>query len=290
MDPVYHYPPAAVADIEQQPSLAFEGVTLVRGGRAVLEQISWRVAPGERWVVLGPNGSGKSSLLQLAGAYELPSRGRVDVLGARFGTVDLRELRKRIGYAGAPLARLLDGRVTALEAVVAARHAALRVFRQPLTEADWTLARDLLADAGIGHVAGQRIATLSEGERQRVQLARTLMHPAEVLLLDEPTAGLDVGGRERLLQRLGATAADADVQAVVFVTHHLEEIPAGFTHAVLLREGRILEQGPIEQVLTGAHLSECFGLPLQVERAGERWTAQAAPPQEEGSPAATRSS
>jgi iron complex transport system ATP-binding protein len=276
MAPVYHYPAAAVTDSGPPPALAFEDVTLVRGGRAVLQGITWRIGRGDRWVVLGPNGSGKSTLLQLAGAYELPSRGRVEVLGERFGAVDLRELRKRIGYAGAPLARLLDGRVTALEAVVAAKHAALRVFRQPLTEEDWVLARHLLADAGIGGLAGQRIATLSEGERQRVQLARTLMHPAEVLLLDEPTAGLDVGGRERLVQRLARTAADADVAAVVFVTHHLEEIPRGFTHAALLRDGQMLAAGAIEEVLTGAALTECFGLPLEVSHAGGRWAARTA--------------
>ncbi len=256
--------------------VALDGVTLFAGDATALDRVHWRVGDGERWVVLGPNGAGKSSLARLTAAYDLPSRGTVQVLGERFGRVDLRDLRRRIGYAGAPLARLLRPELTALEAVVTGPRAVATTYRQSFTPDDWARARSLLDAWGAGGgLAGRRVADLSEGERQRVLLARALWDGPELLVLDEPTAGLDMGGRERLVAQLAALQPGGPLRAVVLVTHHLEEIPPGFDHALLLAAGRVVAAGPVEAVLQPATLSRCFGLPLTVTRQDGRWTAWA---------------
>jgi iron complex transport system ATP-binding protein len=255
--------------------LAFEGVTILLGDRRALDRVEWQVREGERWVVLGPNGAGKSTLARLAAAYGFPSRGTVRVLGERFGAVDLRDLRRRIGYSGAPLARLLRPELTALEAVVTGRPAVLAMFRQEFPPQEWARARELLDAWVSGTLADQRVGDLSEGERQRVLLARTLMADPELLVLDEPTAGLDVGGRERLVARLAALGAAPNPKAVVLVTHHVEEIPPGFTHALLLRTGRVVAQGPLHEVMTASALSDCFDLDLDLDRRDGRWWAWA---------------
>jgi iron complex transport system ATP-binding protein len=243
----------------------------------VLAGVDWQVAPGERWVVLGANGSGKTSLLRMAYGFVFPSTGRVSVLGHTLGRVDLRALRQRIGFASGALTSMLRPALTAEEVVMTAKHAALESYWHTYEDADRVRAGVLLERMGCAHLIGRPVATASDGERQRIQLARTLMVDPELLLLDEPTAGLDLGGREALVGRLSDLARDASGPPTVLVTHHVEEVPPGFGHALLLRSGRVLASGPIEEVLTADHLSECFGLPVILERRGDRWFALGKP-------------
>ena len=264
-----------VTPLEPEPDavLQLRGVTLVRDRRAVLCDVTWDVRHDERWVVLGPNGAGKSSLLQLASTYAFPSRGAAQVLGTVFGRDDLREVRPRIGLAGVTLERMMSPRLTGLAAVATGKHATLTTFREPYTADDWARARRLLEHLGAGHLSQRRIDSLSEGERRRVHLARSLMPDPQLWLLDEPTAGLDVGAREDLLQRLSHLADGQRPAAAVFVTHHVEEIPVSFTHVALLRDGRLLAAGVLQDILTADALSDCFGVPLGLERRHGRWWA-----------------
>lgn len=263
--------------MDDSPSvLVLRDVGLTVGDREVLHRVNWRVRAAERWVVLGRNGSGKTSLLRVASLYLHPSTGEVEVLGERLGRTDVRRLRTRVGLASAAMADLLRPGLTAAEVVMTAKHAALEPWWHAYDDEDGARALELLGRLGCAHLATQRFGTLSSGERQRVQLARTLMSRPGLLLLDEPTAGLDLGGREDLVSRLGDLAADPTTPPVVLVTHHVEEIPPSFGHALLLDGGRVHAAGPINDVLTGAQLSTCFGLPLELERRGPRWTARAA--------------
>ena len=230
-------------------------------------------AEGERWIVLGANGSGKTSLIRIASLYLHPSTGDVDVLGQRLGRVDVRRHRRRIGLVSAAFADLLRPGLTAADIVKTAKHAALEPWWHEYDDADGTRALELLDRFGCADLADHPFATLSSGERQRVQLARTLMTDPGLLLLDEPTAGLDLGGREDLVRRLGALAADPATPATVLVTHHVDEIPPGYGHVLLLRRGRVMAAGPIHDVLTSAALSECFGIALALERREGRWSA-----------------
>lgn len=256
--------------------VALKSVTLVEGGVTLLDGVDWEVGEGERWVVLGPNGAGKSTLARLVAGYGYPSRGTATVLGERFGRVDLRELRRRIGYSGMPLARLLRPELTALQAVATGPRALATPYRQHFPPGHWDEARALLDAWGVGgRLADRRVVDLSEGERQRVLLARALFAGSELLVLDEPTAGLDLGGRERLLTRLAGLDPRGPLRAVLLVTHHLEEIPPGFDRAVLLRDGRVVTAGRVEQVLTARTLSDCFGVPLDVHHDNGRWSARA---------------
>ena len=256
--------------------LALTGVGVVRGGATLLRQVDWAVAAGERWVVLGPNGAGKTTLLQVAAAYLHPTRGTVDVLGERLGAVDVFELRPRIGLSSAALAERLPERETVADVVLTASYAVVGRARERYEAADTARAGELLDALGVAHLRERRYGTLSEGERKRVQIARALMSDPELMLLDEPAAGLDLGGREDLLRRLAQLARDPAAPALVLVTHHVEEIPPGFTSALLLRAGSVVAAGPIGSTLTPANLSDCFGLPLQLQRYGERWAARAA--------------
>src|SRR5687768_11978237 len=260
------------------PVLAFRGVTLsFDPGRPILAGVDWEVGPGERWVVLGANGSGKTSLLRLAGGWIFPTRGTVDVLGHRLGRVDVRTLRRRLGYASGALTSMLRPGVTAREVVMAAKHAALETWWHAYDDSDRERAGVLLDRMGCGHLADRAVVTASDGERQRVQLARTLMVDPDLLLLDEPTAGLDLGGREALVARLADLAADPHGPATVLVTHHTEEIPPGFTHALLLRKGRVLSAGPLDDTVTAAALSACFDTTVTLERRNGRFIALASP-------------
>lgn len=261
------------------PAIDFSGVSVVRDGRWILDSIDWAVGTGERWVVLGPNGSGKTTLLQIAGARLMPSRGTVSVLGERFGRSDLRTVRARISLASAATVRVLRPILTVREVVVTGLDGALYPYPRRYTEQDW-LAADRVIDRMMGPGSAPtpdaQFGMLSEGERQQVLLARLLMGPAELLLLDEPAAGLDLAARERLVSQMGSLASDAGVPPMVLVTHHLEEVPPGFTHALLLTDGRVVASGELEEVLTESHVSECFGVRVHVERHGERWWAHAA--------------
>jgi iron complex transport system ATP-binding protein len=259
----------------QTAAVRFDGVGLDKGGRLVVAGLDWAVRPGERWVVLGPNGSGKTSTVMLAAAYDHPTRGTVEVLGCRLGRVDVRRLRLRIGLVSASVAKLLRPTVRAADVVMTARFGALEPWWHEYTDADRARARSLLAEAGFAYLADAPFGVLSEGERQQVLLARALMNEPELVLLDEPAAGLDLGAREQLLQRLTALAADPGTAPVVFVTHHVEEIPMGFTHALLLQAGRAVAEGPLDDALTSDTLSAAFGLRLRLARDGGRFACRA---------------
>ena len=255
------------------PALVLDDISLVRDGRAVLDHLSWTVGRGERWVVLGRNGSGKSSLVRIASLYLHPSSGTVDVLGERLGRTDVRSLRRRVGLASAGMADQLRGDLTARDVVMTAKNAALEPWWHTYDETDRARAVACLERMEIGAYSDRSFSTLSSGERQRVLLARTLMTEPGLLLFDEPTAGLDLAGREDLVHALEVLAADPDGPAIVLVTHHVEEIPDGFDHVLLLREGTVSACGPIDEVLTEANLSDCFGMELGLERRHDRWWA-----------------
>lgn len=257
--------------------LRLAGVSFVRDGRTILDRIDWRVAPGDRWVVLGPNGSGKTSLCRIASLHLHPSRGRVDVLGKRFGRTDARALRARIGMTSQALADQMRPGLTATEIVLTGRHAALAPWWHRYDESDRARAEMLLARFGCSALVASRYATLSAGERQRVLLARALMAEPALLVLDEPTAGLDLAGREQLVAMLAEVATDDATEAIVLVTHHVDEIPPGITHILILAEGRAVAAGPVDDTLTAGTLSRAFGLPLTLERRGSRWFAWNAP-------------
>ncbi len=252
------------------------GVGVTRSGGYLVRGIDWRVAQDERWVVLGPNGAGKSTLLNLAAARMHPTTGTVDVLGERLGLVDVNELRTRIGLSTAALAERIAGDERVRDVVVTAAYGVLGRWRETYEAMDERRAGGLLEQLGVAGLADRDYGTLSEGERKRVQIARALMTDPELLLLDEPAAGLDLGGREELVARLAELARDPDAPTLVLVTHHVEEIPPGFTHALLLREGAIVAQGPLDDTVTAENLSKTFGLPLRVDRAGDRFTARSA--------------
>jgi len=254
------------------------GVGVRRGTNDLLKGLDWSVELDERWVVLGPNGAGKTTLLRLAAAELHPTTGEVDLLGERIGKVNIFDLRPRIGFTSAAIAQRVPGDELVKDVVVSAGYAVLGRWREEYDTLDTARATELLEAMGIGHLAERTFGTLSEGERKRALIARSLMTDPEMLLLDEPAAGLDLGGREDLVARLSALALDPDAPALVLVTHHVEEIPPGFTDVLLLRDGRIVAAGPLELTLTAENLSATFGLPLVVERHGDRWSARAATP------------
>ena len=250
------------------------GVGVRRDGMHLLRDVDWSVELDERWVVLGPNGAGKTTLLQLASAHMHPTTGTVDLLGERLGGADVFELRPRIGLASAALAQRLPAGENVVDLVVSAGYAVLGRWREEYDRTDQGRARGLLYQLGVAHLAERAFGTLSEGERKRVQIARALMTDPELVLLDEPAAGLDLAGREQLVARLGELAADPDAPTTVLVTHHVEEIPPGFTHAMLLRDGAVVASGLLGDVITADLLSVTFGTPLALDRPGGRYFAR----------------
>ena len=266
----------AAAPVDPDLVVSLDSVGVRRSGTALLQDLTWRVELDERWVVLGPNGAGKTTLLNLAAGRLHPTTGVAHVLGERIGRTDVNELRTRIGLSTAALAERVPADEQVSDVVVTAAWSVVGRWRESYDRSDEARARALLSQLGIGGLAERRYGTLSEGERKRVQIARALMTDPELLLLDEPAAGLDLGGREDLVARLAELAYDPDAPAMVLVTHHVEEIPPGFTHALLLREGAVVAQGLLAETLTGDNLSKTFGLPLVVERSGDRYAARAA--------------
>lgn len=260
--------------VDQSEILALEDVAVVRDGLHLLRDVNWRVRRHERWVVLGPNGAGKTTMLQVASTYMGPTRGTVRLLGQVYGKVDVRTLRERVGYAGAGPAGLIRHELPALDIVVTGRHASFVPTRfHRYSEEDWERARFELDRLAAGHLAERRFGRLSSGEKQRVLIARSMMTKPEVLFLDEAMTGLDLGARERLVASLADLAADADSPAVILVTHHVEEIPPGFGHIALLAGGSVVAEGPVDDVLTAASLSETFGQSLLLERRSGRFHA-----------------
>ncbi|MPZ96628.1 MAG: ATP-binding cassette domain-containing protein [Propionibacteriales bacterium] len=257
-------------------------VSVVRDQQTILDSVSMTIEEDERWVVLGPNGAGKTTLLQVLGAQIHPTTGVAGLLGEVLGTVDVFELRPRIGFTSAAVAERIPRSERVRDVVVTASYAVVGRWREEYDALDHERARRLMAELGVARLADRTFGTLSEGERKRVQIARALMTDPELLLLDEPAAGLDLGGREDLVGTLALLAADIDAPAIVLVSHHVEEIPPGFTHVLMLRGGAMVECGPIETSLTESALSETFGMPLLLEHADGRWHARRRVPAHRG--------
>ena len=254
----------------------FAKVTLRRGGQVLAGPVTWAVELDERWVVIGPNGAGKTSLLRIAAAQEHPSSGTAYVLGERIGRTDMAELRMRVGLSSSALSQRVPDDEVVRDLVLSAGYAVLGRWREEYDEIDYTRAIDMLESVGAEHLAERTYGTLSEGERKRVLIARSMMTDPELLLLDEPAAGLDLGGREDLVARLEDLADDPDSPAMVLVTHHVEEIPRNFTHALILSEGQVVASGLLSDVLTSENLSKAFGQSIILEVLDGRYFARRA--------------
>ncbi|GGH35058.1 ABC transporter ATP-binding protein [Microbacterium album] len=255
--------------------LSFDNVVVRRDGRNIVDGLTWTVNDDERWVVLGPNGAGKTTLLQLADTLLYPTTGTVEILGERLGRTDVFELRPRIGFASQALARRIPADERVLDAVLTAAYSVLGRWNEQYENIDERRARRVLAEWRLEHLAERTFGTLSDGEQKRVQVARAIMTDPELLLLDEPTASLDLGSREVLVGLLSEYAQSPVTPALVMVTHHVEEIPAGFTHVLLLRDGKAVAAGPLAETLTDAALTDTFGVPIVLSQADGRYAARA---------------
>ena len=255
--------------------LEFSDVVVRRDGRNIVDDLSWTVDDDQRWVILGPNGAGKTTLLLLADTLIHPTSGDVTILGERLGRTDVFELRPRIGFASSAMARRLPGEETVLNVVLTAAYSVLGRWNEDYEDIDERRALRVLAEWRLEHLADRTFGTLSDGEQKRVQIARAVMTDPEMLLLDEPTASLDLGAREELLALLGGYAQAPTTPAMVMVTHHVEEIPVGFTHVLLLSDGGVVAAGPIGETLTAENLTETFGMPITLTEADGRYAARA---------------
>ncbi|AZG48792.1 putative ABC transporter ATP-binding protein YlmA [Gordonia insulae] len=265
-DEVYESDPDLLVD--------FRDVTLVRGGNTLVGPVSWQVELDERWVVIGPNGAGKTSLMRLAAAQVHPTSGSAYVLNEQLGKVEVRELSTRIGVSSAALAERVPADEIVTDVVISAGYSVIGRWREAYDDVDRAQAVESLESMGAEHLADRAFGTLSEGERKRVLISRALMTDPELLLLDEPAAGLDLGGREELVARLSRLASDPEAPAMVLITHHVEEIPDGFTHAMLLSEGAVVAQGLLDDVLTSQNLSSAFRQQITLSRVDGRYFAR----------------
>lgn len=254
--------------------LELAGVSVRRGAATLLDRVDWSVDESDRWVILGANGAGKTTLAQICTGHMHPTDGVVGVLGEVLGTVDVFELRPRIGYTSAAVAERIPSQERVRDVVVSASYGVLGRWREHYDELDHDRAIELLEEVGAAKLRDRTFGTLSEGERKRVQIARALMTDPELLVLDEPAAGLDLGGREDLVSTLSLLAEDPTAPAMVMVSHHVEEIPPGFTHALMLKEGRIVAAGPMVEVMTDANLSRTFGMPIAARAEDGRFSAR----------------
>lgn len=261
--------------MSQQIVVALSDVSVRRGDRVILGPINFSVTEGERWVILGPNGAGKSTLIKLLSAMSFPTSGTAEILGEILGKVDVFELRPRLGFCSSLLAENIPDDELVRDVVLTAAYAIIGRWNERYDLWDESRAIALLSTFGVRELGDRQFGTLSEGERKRVQICRALMADPEILLLDEPAAGLDLGGREDLLQRFAKFSSDAQSPVTILVTHHIEEIPVGTTHALLLQDGAIAVSGPVDQVITSQHVSAVFGLPIHVQKEGERFFAKA---------------
>jgi len=258
-----------------RPILELSNISVQRGDRVILGPLDWQVLEGQRWVILGPNGAGKSTLLQVCSSLIHPTSGEVKILGQALGKTDVFELRTRIGLTSSKLVEQLPGDELVIDVVLTAAYAMLGRWQEKYDLWDESRAMALLTALGVRELGGREFGSLSDGEKKRVQIARSLMADPELLLLDEPASSLDLGGREDLLKRIEAFASDVLAPATVIVTHHIEEIPSGTTHALLLKEGRAIAQGVIESVINDVNLSTAYGLPITVQNQGGRFFARA---------------
>ena len=268
--------PTPKADPDTDPDwvVDFRGVELRRGGKTLVGPVDWQVELDERWVIIGPNGAGKTSLVRIASGEEFPSGGEAYLMGERLGKTDMRDLRSMIGISSAAVQQRIPDSEKVDDLVVSAGYAVLGRWREEYAAIDFSRAMDILRQVGAEHLAERTWGTLSEGEKKRVVLARSLMSNPELLILDEPSAGMDLGGREDLVGYLGELALNPDAPAMVMITHHVEEIPYGFTHAMILDEGEVIAQGLINSVLTSENLSRAFHQPIQVDRIAQRYFAR----------------
>jgi iron complex transport system ATP-binding protein len=258
-----------------RPILELSNISVQRGDRVILGPLDWQVLEGQRWVILGPNGAGKTTLLQVCSSLIHPTSGEVKILGQALGKTDVFELRTRIGLTSSKLVEQLPGDELVIDVVLTAAYAMLGRWQEKYDLWDESRAMALLTTLGVRELGGREFGSLSDGEKKRVQIARSLMADPELLLLDEPASSLDLGGREDLLKRIEAFASDVLAPATVIVTHHIEEIPSGTTHALLLKEGRAIAQGVIESVINDVNLSTAYGLPITVQSQGGRFFARA---------------
>jgi iron complex transport system ATP-binding protein len=255
--------------------LHFTGVSVVRGGTTILDSVDWSVDSDQRWVILGPNGAGKTTTLQIAAALIHPSTGTAEVLEEPLGGSDLFELRPRIGFASTAMARRVPAGETVLNVVMTAAYSVTGRWNEEYEDIDERRAQRVLGEWKLDHLADRKFGTLSDGEQKRVQIARSIMTDPEILLLDEPAASLDLGAREELLRLLSGYASEPNSPAIIMVTHHVEEIPRGFTHVLLLSGGRVISAGPLAEALTSDTLTEAFGLPIELTETDGRYTARA---------------
>ena len=254
--------------------ISLNDVTVVRGGKPILNRVSWSVEIGQRWVVMGPNGSGKTTLMQVCSGYMHPTSGQANILGYHIGHTNVSEMRSHIGISSAAVAALLPPTETVLDSVMTGAYGITGRWRERYDQVDSDRAHYLIESWGLQNFAQRTIGTLSEGERKRVLIARALMNDPELLILDEPSAGLDVAGREDLIGRLALLAGDDFAPLLVLVTHHVEEIPPNFTHAMLLSHGRVSIQGAVNDVIASEPMSVAFETPLTVEFGDDRWYAR----------------
>ena len=261
---------------ESQPTLELSGVGLIRGTKRILDDVFWRVLPGENWAIVGANGSGKTSLLKIATGYLWPSAGGVSALGRRFGEVDLRILRRRIGWVSSALIDRIPPSQTAVQIVLSGPFASIGLWDDP-TSRQRQAADSLLHRMGCGKIADRRFAVLSAGERQKVLIARALMAEPEILILDEACAGLDLSSRENLLETIDDLGHHTDGNTLIFVTHHIEEIPPLVSHVLVLKAGKVLAAGPKGQTLTTEVLGRAFDIPLTIDRHNGRFWARMSP-------------
>lgn len=256
--------------------LEFSDVVVRRNARNIVDSIDWTVNDDERWVILGPNGAGKTTVLQLADTLLHPTSGTVTILGERMGRTDVFELRPRIGFASSAMAKRVPPEEHVINVVLTAAYSVLGRWNESYEDIDERRALRVLAEWRLDHLADRTFGTLSDGEQKRVQIARAVMTDPELLLLDEPTASLDLGAREELLTLLSGYAQAPTTPAMVMVTHHVEEIPVGFTHVMLMRDGAIVAAGPIEETLTAENLTDTFGMPITLSSEDGRHAARAA--------------
>ncbi|MEO0049207.1 MAG: hypothetical protein RL556_539 [Actinomycetota bacterium] len=253
----------------------FNNVSFQRDGKSILQNIDWQVESNQRWAVIGPNGAGKTSLLRIAGAQLQPTSGTVLVLGETLGETNVFDLRTRIGFASNAIANHIPNSESVLNAVMTASYGVTGRAEESYELVDERRARRVLAEWHLESFEERAFGTLSEGERKRVQLARSVMADPEMLLLDEPIASLDLGAREATIKVLSEFAQTKNAPAMIMVTHHLEEVPVGFTHALLLNAGQIYAAGDIRSTLTTEKVSECFGITVEVTQNGGRYLARA---------------